>query len=63
MTKAERRVVEALEELRAAARAAGIPDPDELSSPLSLRADAWLQRTRQLLPAAVDPFYPTGTEW
>lgn len=46
-----RRLTEAREEMHAAARAVGL-DPErigELHAPLSLRIDAWLERTRRLL--------------
>jgi len=49
--QAARRVVEAAEDFYAAAKAYGL-DVDrarELHAPLSLRIDAWLERTRRML--------------
>jgi hypothetical protein len=49
--RAARRVVEAADEFYAAARAYGldVEQARELHAPLSLRIDAWLERTRHLL--------------
>jgi hypothetical protein len=49
--RAVRRLVEACEEVRSAARALGLDTRriGELYAPLALRADAWLWRSSQLL--------------
>ena len=50
--RARRRLVEAVEEVYAAARALGITVPADRYAPWRLRAEAWLWRTGRLLAVA-----------